>query len=194
MKGVIDELSSVSLIFTRPDMECLCQPKEARGILVEPLMLYGLLERKLEVLTNERLIGNAEHGPREAHHDLVLEKRVAELHEHFPTRAWCREMPRAMSGSVAIQVRVPAQQADHIVDPRPAAQRVADSQLGKIDRDLVEMAGMPEIVGPVIGIVHRAVDPSGDPELDGLGVKRIVAAIASGDAVPKRIHMEDGKP
>src|SRR5215471_11133789 len=61
---------------------------------------------------------------------------------------------------------VPAQQTDHVVGPRPAGEARDDAQLGEIDADLVEMAWVAEIVGPIVRVVHRGVDADRHVQLD----------------------------
>src|SRR5678815_1023642 len=62
------------------------QPELARGVLVEPLLLHGVLERQIHVLVDQRLVRLADEPGREPHEHLVLDQRVAELHQHLPAR------------------------------------------------------------------------------------------------------------
>ncbi len=70
----------------------------------------------------------------------------------------------------------------HGQPPRPAD----DLELREIHRDLVEMARMAEIVGPVVRVVHRRIDPYGNAELGRLRVERVVAPVARGNHVDQR--------
>ena len=76
-----------------------------------------------------------------------------------------------------------ADERDHLVHPRPAAEPADDRQLGEVDGDLVEVPRVAEVVRPVVRVVHRRVDAHGDLELGGLGVERVEAPIAGRDAV-----------
>src|SRR5258705_10809594 len=45
------------------------QPEHARGVLVEPLLLHGVLQRQVHVLVALRLAGFADLSPRNPHKD-----------------------------------------------------------------------------------------------------------------------------
>src|SRR5262245_34781004 len=72
------------------------QPEHARGVLVEPLLLDGVLERQVHVLVDQGLVRLADQPRRKADQHLVLDQRVAELHQHLPARAGLTEILRAM--------------------------------------------------------------------------------------------------
>src|SRR5438552_7203510 len=168
----------------------LVQLEHARGVLVEPLLLDGVLERQVHVLVDQGLVRLADEPRREPDEHLVLDQRVAQLHQHLPARAGLTKVLRAMRRGVHVQVRMPAYERDHLVDPRPAAEAADDAELGEIHRDLVEMPRMAEIVRPVVRVVHRGVDAHGDTELGRLRVERIVAPVARGNHVDERRDAE----
>src|SRR5215467_14054671 len=98
------------------------QPEHARGVLVEPLLLDVIFQGQVHVLVDQRLVLLADQPRREAHQHLVLDQRVAELHEHLPARAGLTEILRAMRRGVHVKLWMPPDQRDHLVDPRPAAE------------------------------------------------------------------------
>ncbi len=114
---------------------------------------------------------------------LVLNERVAELHQHLPSGAPLAEILGSMGRGIEVELGMAPDERDHLVDPRPAPEAADDRQLGKVDGDLVEVPRMAEVVGPVGRVVHRRVDAYGDAELGGLGVERVEAAIAGRNAV-----------
>ena len=61
-----------------------------------------------------------------------------------------------------------------------------DPQLREIHRDLVEMARVAEIVGPIVGVVHRRIDAHRHVEFDAFGVERIIAPVARREIVVER--------
>src|SRR6185503_771481 len=162
------------------------QPEDAGRIAVEPLLLDRVLQRQPEILLDQRLVRLPDQPGRQADHHLVLDQGVAELDQHLPARARLAEVPRAMRGGVEVQVRMPAHQRDHLVHPGPAAEPADDLELGEVHRDLVEVARMPEVVGAVVGVVHRGVDAHRDVQLGRLGVERVVAPVARRQAVDQR--------
>src|SRR5262245_66508323 len=95
-----------------------------------------------------------------------------------------------MRRRVYVQVRVPPHERDHLVDPGPTAETADDLELWEVHRDLVEMSRVAEVVGPVVRIVHRRIDPNGNAELGSLGVERVVTAIARRNAIDERGHAE----
>src|SRR5215467_12226635 len=157
--------------------------EDASGVAEEPLLLDGVLEGEGEVLLDERLV-RLSHQPRgEPDEDLVLDQGVAELDEHLPARAALAEILGAVGGGVEVELGMPAHEGDHLVYPRPTPEAADDGELGKVDGDLVEVPWVTEIVGPICRVIHRRVDAHGNLELRGLGVERVVAPIAGGNAV-----------
>src|SRR5204863_36468 len=77
---------------------------------------------------------------------------------------------------------------------RPAAEPADDGELRKVDRDLVEVPRVAEVVRPVGRVVHRAIDADGNLQLRGLRVERIEAPIARGDPVHQRRDPERVEP
>src|SRR5262245_34472826 len=63
------------------------QPEHARRVLVEPLLPHAVLERQPEILLDQRLVRLPHEAGRQADQHLVLDQRVAELHQHFPAGA-----------------------------------------------------------------------------------------------------------
>src|SRR5215475_14840517 len=157
--------------------------EDAGSVAEEPLLLDGVLEGKSEVFLDQRLVWLPHQPRREPDEDLVLDQGVAELDQHLPARAPLAEILGAMGGGVEVELGMPPYEGDHLVHPWPAAEAADDGQLGEVDRDLVEVARVAEIVGAIRGVVHGRVDAHGNLELGGLGVERIVAPIAGGDAV-----------
>src|SRR5499425_2730195 len=136
--------------------------EDAGGVAEEPLLLDGVLEGESEVLLDERLVRLA-HQPRgEADKDLVLDQGVAELDEHLPARAALAEILRAMGGGVKVELGMPSHEGDHLVHPRPAPEAADEGQLGEVDGDLVEVARVAEVVGPIRRVVHGRVDAYGN--------------------------------
>src|SRR5882724_1302274 len=169
-----------------PVMAASRQPEDAGRVAVEPLLLDRVLQRQPEILLDQRLVGLPDEPGRQADHHLVLDQGIAELDQHLPARAGLAEVPRAMRGGVDMQVRIPAHERDHLVHPGPAAEPADDLELREVHRHLVEVARMPEVVGPVVGVVHRGVDAHRDAQLGRLGVERVVAAVARRKAVDQR--------
>src|SRR5499427_7231488 len=157
--------------------------EDAGGVAEEPLVLDGVLEGQGEVFLDERLVRLPNQPRGEPDEDLVLDQGVAELDQHLPPRAALAEILGAMGGGVEVKLGMPPHEGDHLVYPRPAAEAADDGQLGEVDGDLVEMARVAEVVGAIRGVVHGRVDAHGNVELGGLGVERVVAPIAGGDAV-----------
>src|SRR5437667_3512298 len=166
------------------------QPEHSRGVPVEPLLLDGVLQRQVHVLADQGLVRLTDQPRRETHEHLVLDQRVTELHQHLPAGTGLTEVFRAVRGGVHVEVRMPAHERDHLVDPGPAAQTADDPELREIHRDLVEVPRMAEIVRPIVRVVHRRIDPHGDAELRRLRVERVVAPVAGGNAVDERRDAE----
>src|SRR5437870_10829875 len=61
----------------------LVQLEHARGVLVEPLLLDGVLERQVHVLVDQGLVRLADEPRREPDQYLVLGQRVAQVHQHL---------------------------------------------------------------------------------------------------------------
>ena len=164
------------------------QPRRKKrcAFLYSHLSSTRILQRQPGVFLDQRLHGQAERLPRQADHDLVLQQRVAELHELFPARTGHAEIARMVRGSVGVEVRVPAQQRDHLVDPGPAAEGGDDAQLREVHGDLVQMARMAKVVWPVVGVVHVGVDAHRDVQLHAFRVERVVAAVAGRNHVVER--------
>src|SRR5215510_9633684 len=118
-----------------------------------------------------------------AEEPLVLDQGVAELDQHLPARAALTEILGAMGGGVEVELGMPPHEGNHLVHPRPAAEASDNGQLWEVDGDLVEMARVAEVVGPIRRVVHGGVDAHGNVELGGLGIERVAAPIAGGDAV-----------
>ena len=76
-----------------------------------------------------------------------------------------------------------AEQGDHVGHPGPAGEAGDDAQFRKIHRHLVEVTGVADVVGAIVGIGHRRVDADGDVELDAFGIERIVASVGGGETV-----------
>src|SRR5207302_4182113 len=70
-----------------------------------PLLLDAVLQRQGQVLLDQRFVRLADEAGREPHQDLVLDERVAELHEHLPSRAALAEVLRAMRRGVEVEPR-----------------------------------------------------------------------------------------
>src|SRR5215813_10566162 len=157
--------------------------EDAGSAAEEPLLLDGVLEGKSEVFLDQPLVWLPHQPRREPDEDLVLDQGVAELDQHLPARAPLAEILGAMGGGVEVELGMPPHEGDHLVHPWPAAEASDDGQLGEVDRDLVEVARVAEIVGAIRGVVHGRVDAHGNVELRGLGVEGVVAPIAGGNAV-----------
>src|SRR5260370_28662243 len=71
-------------------------PEDARRVAVEPFLLHRVLERQAEVLVDQRLVRLPHEPGREAAGHLVLDQRVAELHQHLPPRPPLAEVPAAV--------------------------------------------------------------------------------------------------
>src|SRR3984893_491789 len=153
-------------------------PQKFLGVSIEPLLDDFVLERQFLIDRHALRDGEPEGVLREADHDLVLQQGIAELHEHLPAGPRHAEILWVMGRGVAVEIGMAAHQPDQVVDPGPAAQRRIDPQFREIHRDLVEMARVAEIVGAIIGIIHRRIDADRDIELDAFGIKRIVAPVA----------------
>src|SRR5262249_9326137 len=77
-----------SVVMVRPSG----QPEHARGVLVEPLLLDGIFQGEVHVLVDQRLVRLADQPRGKADQHLVLDQRVAELHQHLPARAGLTEI------------------------------------------------------------------------------------------------------
>src|SRR5262249_59905728 len=82
--------------------------EHARGVAVEPLVLDGVLERQRHVLVDQRLDRLADEAAREPDEHLVLDERVAELHQHLPAGASLAEILRAVGGGVHVELGMAA--------------------------------------------------------------------------------------
>jgi hypothetical protein len=123
-----------------------------------------------------------------------LEQGIAELQELLPARSLLGKITGPVRGGVAIEVRMAAQQSDHLIHPWPAAQAGDDPQLRKVDCYVIDVLWMTKIVGPIVGIVHRRVNTNRDVEFDALGVERIITAVIGQQAIVKRVHPEASHP
>src|SRR5215831_19905882 len=85
---------------------------------------------------------------------------------------------------------MPAHERDHLVHPGPTAETADDLELWEIHGDLIEVSRMAEVIWAVVGVVHRRVDADRDAELRGLGVERVVTAVARGKTVDEGGHAE----
>src|SRR5262249_36929475 len=85
-------------------------PEDARGVLVEPLLLAGVLHRAIHFLVDKGLLRLAAQSRRQADQHLVLDQRVAELHQHLPARAGLTEILRAMRRGVHVKLWMPPHQ------------------------------------------------------------------------------------
>ena len=169
-------------------------PKMRAAFLKSHFSLTVSFERQRQVLLDQRLVGLPHESRRHADQHLVLDQRIAELHEHLPARAALAEVLRPVRGGVHVQVRMPPHERDHLVHPRPAAEAADEGQLGKVHGDLVEVPRVAEVVGAIRRVVHGRVDADGDLELGGLRVQRVEAPVARGNAVHQRRHAERMKP
>src|SRR5580704_4558910 len=134
------------------------EPEEAGGVAVEPLLDDRILQRQIPIFRDQIFEGGSEQIARQPRHDLVLEQGIAELQELLPARSLLGKITGPVRGGVAVEVRMAAQQSDHLVHPWPAAQTGDDPQLRKVDRYIIDVPWMSKIVGPIVGIIHRRVD------------------------------------
>src|SRR5258706_388889 len=81
-------------------------PEDARRVAVEPFLLHRVLERQAEVLVDQRLVRLPHEPGREADEHLVLDQRVAELHQHLPARPRLAEIAPAVGRGVHVQLRM----------------------------------------------------------------------------------------
>src|SRR5262245_30853923 len=108
------------------------QLEHARGVLVEPLLLDAIFQWQVHVLVDQGLVRLADQPRRETDEHLVLDQRVAELHQHLPARAGLPQILGAMGRGVHVQLRMAAHERDHLVDPGPAAEPAADRELREV--------------------------------------------------------------
>src|SRR4029434_8271021 len=93
------------------------------------------------------------------------------------------EILGAMGRGVEVKLGVPADEGDHLVHPPPAPKTTDDGELGEVDVNLIEMPWMAEVVGAVHRVVHGRVDAHRNIQLHRLGIERVVATVAGGNAI-----------